>query len=354
MNLSHRIAMAPMTRTRVDNNHVPLPFVKDYYEKRSCIPGSLLITEATVISPHHGGYPNVPGIWNKAQIEAWEKVTRAVHDKGAYIYMQIWAMGRTANPQFMEQRGYDLVSSSDVPMKSQFSGDMHYPRPLHESEILESIEDFAKAAKNAISAGFDGVEIHGANGYLVDQFIQDTSNKRTDSWGGSVPSRSRYVTEVVRAVADAVGHDRTAIRLSPWSRYQGMRMDDPVPQFSQVVKQLLDFDLAYLHLCESDAKDAGETLYPFFESYGKDNPVMVAGKYTSESAVKAVDEDCKDGNVMVAFGKPYISNPDLPFRVKEGIPFQPWDPQTMYTQSPEGYIDYKPSEEFLSRRVSKS
>lgn len=168
--------------------------------------------------------------------------------------------------------------------------------------------------------------------------------------GGSIPSRSQYATEVVRAVADAVGHDRTAIRLSPWSRFQGMRMDEPVSQFSHLVKSLSDFDLAYLHLCESDARDSGETLHPLLESYRKDNPVMVACNYTSESAVKAVDEDYKDGNVMVAFGKPYISNPDLPFRVKEGIPFQPLDPATMYAQSPEGYIDYKSSEEFLSRR----
>lgn len=350
MSLSHRIAMAPMTRTRADSNHVPLPFVKDFYEQRSCIPGSLLITEATVISPRHGGYTNVPGIWNKAQIEAWKEVTRAVHDKGAYIFLQIWAMGRTANPQFMKQRGYDLVSASDVPMKSQFSGETHYPRPLTESGITESIEDFAHAAKNAIGAGFDGVEIHGANGYLVDQFIQGVSNKRSDSWGGSIPSRSRFATEVVRAVADTVGHDRTAIRLSPWSRFQGMCMDDPIPQFSHLVTSLADFDLAYLHLCESDAKDADESLHSIIESYRKESPVMVACNFTAESAVKAVDQDYKDGNVMVAFGKPYISNLDLPFRLKEGIPFQPLDPATMYAQCPEGYIDYKFSENFLSKR----
>lgn len=350
MNLSHRIAMAPMTRTRADGNHVPFPIVKDHYEQRSCIPGTFLITEATVVSPRHGGYNNVPGIWNKAQIEAWEKVTRAVHDKGAYIYLQIWAMGRTANPQFMKQRGYDLVSASDVPMKSQFSGEMHHPKPLTESGITESIEDFSHAARNAISAGFDGVEIHGANGYLVDQFIQEVTNKRSDSWGGSVPSRSRFATEVVRAVADVVGHDRTAIRLSPWGRYQGMCMEDPIPQYSHLVKSLADFDLAYLHLCESDAKDSGESLYPIVENYRKDSPVMVACNYTAESAVKAVDQEYKDRNVMVAFGKPYISNPDLPFRIKESVPFQPYDPATMYAQCPEGYVDYGFSQEFLSKK----
>lgn len=337
--LNHRITMAPMTRLRADSNHVPLPSVKDYYQQRAAAPGTLLITEATVVSPRHGGYANVPGIYTDAQTEAWERVTRAVHEKGSYIYLQLWALGRTANPQFMQQQGFDdILSSSDVPMKSLFSGETHYPRPMTASEIYDAITDFEKAAKNAIKAGFDGVEIHGANGYLVDQFIQDVSNKRTDSWGGSVPNRSRFAFEVTSTVAEAVGHDRTAIRLSPWSRFQEMRMADPVPQFSHLIKSLADLNLSYVHLCESEQ---GDSLHPFIDSYPQHSPLMVAGNYTPESAVKAVDMEYKDNDVTVAFGRPYISNPDLPFRAKQGIPFAPLDPKTMYAQCTEGYSDYK-------------
>ncbi|KAJ4258515.1 Chanoclavine-I aldehyde reductase fgaOx3 [Fusarium falciforme] len=341
MSLSHRIAMAPMTRLRASDSHVPLPSVKEYYKQRASAPGSLVVTEATVISPRHGGYANVPGIYNQSQIDAWREVTNAVHAKGSYIFLQLWALGRAANPQFLEKGGHQLVSSSDVPMKSAFSDDMHYPTPLTEDGIWDAISDFAAAAKNAISAGFDGVEIHGANGYLVDQFIQDVSNKRTDAWGGSIENRSRFAVAVTRAVVEAVGSERTAIRLSPWSKYQGMRMDDPVPQFSDLVRRLADFKLAYLHACESDARQTnGEEIKFILDTYGDASPVLVAGNYDAASAKKAVDADYADHDVVVAFGRPYISNPDLVFKAKNGIEFAPFDPKTMYAQSDEGYIDY--------------
>lgn len=346
MTLNQRIAMAPMTRLRADASHVPLPAVKDYYQQRASVPGSLLVTEATVISPRHGGYPNVPGIYNDEQIAAWKEVTNAVHEKGSYIFLQLWALGRTANPKFMANHGYDLVSSSDVPMKSMFSDEMHYPRPATEREIQDAVSDFATSAENAMKAGFDGVEIHGANGYLVDQFIQDVSNKRTDNWGGSIENRSRFAVDVTRAVGKAVGNDRTAIRLNPWSRYQGMRMDDPIPQFSDVAAKLTELKLAYLHVCESDAKDQGENLQWLLDAYRDASPVLVAGNYGAESAQKAVDNEYAGHDVAVAFGRPYISNPDLPFRVQQGIPFAPWDPATMYGQMSEGYVDYGFSKEF--------
>ncbi|KAI8663349.1 Oxidored-FMN domain-containing protein [Fusarium keratoplasticum] len=341
MSLSQRIAMAPMTRLRASDSHVPLPSVKEYFKQRASAPGSLVVTEATVISPRHGGYANVPGIYNQSQIDAWREVTNAVHAKGSYIFLQLWALGRAANPQLLEKGGHQLVSSSDVPMKSAFSDDMHYPTPLTEDGIWDAISDFAAAAKNAISAGFDGVEIHGANGYLVDQFIQDVSNKRTDTWGGSIENRSRFAVEVTRAVVEAVGSERTAIRLSPWSKYQGVRMDDPIPQFSDVVRRLADFKLAYLHVCESDDRQTnGEEIKFILDTYGDASPVLVAGNYDAASAKKAVDVDYVDHDVVVAFGRPYISNPDLVFKAKNGIEFAPLDPKNMYAQSDEGYIDY--------------
>lgn len=348
MSLKHRIAMAPMTRLRANEYHIPLPSVKEFYQQRASTPGTLLVSEATVISPRHGGYPNVPGIYNDHQIAAWKEVTSAVHDKGSHIYLQLWALGRAGNPSVLQQQGFDLVSSSDIPMKSAFSEEMHHPTPLTEAGIQGAIGDFATAAQNAICAGFDGVEIHGANGYLVDQFLQDVSNTRTDKWGGSIENRSRFATEVTRAVVDAVGHDRTAIRLSPWSRYQGMRMADPIPQFTDVVKRLAELKLAYLHVCESDAKDNGETLQWLVDAYGNAGPIVVAGNYTGETAAKALEHEYLNRDVVVAFGRPYISNPDLPFRVQKGLPFAPLDPASMYAQTSEGYTDYTFSDQFVS------
>ncbi|KAJ4315878.1 hypothetical protein N0V84_008147 [Fusarium piperis] len=346
MFLAQRIAMAPMTRLRASQTHVPLPSVKEHYKQRASAPGSLVITEATAISPRHGGYANIPGIYNQSQIDAWREVTNAVHAKGSYIFLQLWALGRAANPQFLKQGGHQLVSCSDLPMKSALSDDMHYPTPLTEDGIRGAISDFAAAAKNAISAGFDGVEIHGANGYLVDQFIQDVSNKRTDSWGGSIENRSRFAVEVTRAIVDAVGSERTAIRLSPWSKYQGMGMTDPVPQFSDLVRRLADFKLAYLHACESDARQSdGEEIKFLLDAYGDASPVIVAGNYDASLAKKAVDDDYAKHDIVVAFGRSYISNPDLVFRAKNGTEFSPFDPKTMYGQSDEGYIDYPSAQE---------
>ncbi|OQE10583.1 hypothetical protein PENFLA_c088G05792 [Penicillium flavigenum] len=346
MTLSQRIAMAPMTRLRADTSHLPLPSVKEYYQQRASVPGTLIVTEATVISPRHGGYENVPGIYNDQQIGSWKEVTNAVHDKGSYIFLQLWALGRAANPEFLAQRGHNLVSASDVPMKSAFSDEMHHPSPLTELGIREAISDFTTAAENAMLAGFDGVEIHGANGYLIDQFLQDVSNKRTDKWGGDIKNRSRLAVEVTRAVAKAIGNERTAIRLSPWSRYQGMGMEDPMPQFSDVAQRLADLKLAYLHVCEYDAKDKEESIQWLLEAYENASPILLAGNYNGESARKAVDTKYAGHDVAVAFGRPYISNPDLAFRIERGLPFAPFDPATVYGQLSEGYIDYPFSEQF--------
>lgn len=258
--LQNRIVLAPLTRYRADSSHVPLPFVAEYYAQRAAVPGTLLVTEATFISPKSSGYALLPGIYNAAQIAAWKKVTSAVHAKGSFIYMQLWALGRAAEPETLDAEfGKGAVkfgSSSDVSLYG------NTPEPYTEAEIWQFVKDYAQAAKNAIEAGFDGVEIHGANGYLIDQFLQDTCNKRTDGWGGSVEKRARFGLEVVKAVVEAIGADRTGMRLSPYSESQGMRMEDPRPGFGYLLEELKMFKLAYLHLVlVSKLSDWGEVKY---------------------------------------------------------------------------------------------
>ncbi|KAJ5959881.1 uncharacterized protein N7479_007031 [Penicillium vulpinum] len=348
VDLSNRIAMAPMTRFRNDDNHVPLPFVKDYYAQRASVPGTLLITEATFISARGGGYPNAPGIYNDAQIAAWKEVTDAVHAKGSYIYVQLWALGRVANKDFLQASGYDVVSSSPTPA----SADAPTPHALSEAEIREWIADYAQAARNAVAAGFDGVEIHAANGYLIDQFTQDVCNTRTDAWGGSVEARARFAVEVSRAVVEAVGADRTGIRFSPWSTFQGMRMEDPKPQFEYLAAQMASMKLAYVHLVESTiagnaSVEASDGLEFFLRVYGKASPVIIAGGYKAESAAQAADVKYAEYDAVIGIGRPFISNPDLPFRVQKGIPFVPYDRSTFYIpKDPKGYTDYEFSAEF--------
>ncbi|PYI05788.1 NADH:flavin oxidoreductase/NADH oxidase family protein [Aspergillus sclerotiicarbonarius CBS 121057] len=356
MSLAHRLAMAPMTRFRADDDHVPLPMMTEYYEQRAAVPGTLLITEAALISPRAGSYRNVPGIWSEAQIAQWRQVTDAVHKKGSYIYMQLWALGRVTDPTALKEEGdYDVVSSSAVPFEQG-----PVPRELTEEEIRGYIADYAQAAKNAIAAGFDGVEIHGANGYLIDQFIQDNVNKRTDVWGGSVENRSRFAVEVVRAVVEAIGADRTGIRFSPYSTFQGMKMEDPKPQFTDLAEKVAPFKLAFVHLVE--ARIAGntegvvsdaETLDFFAKAYGNAGPLVVAGGYKPDSAKEAVDVHYKDYDVVVGIGRPWTANPELPFKIQHNIPLRPYQREVFYLpKDPKGYVDYEFSEEFKAVEVA--
>lgn len=347
--LQHRIVMAPLTRFRASDSHIPLPFVKDYYAQRASAPGTLLITEATFISPRASGYPNVPGIWNSDQVKAWKEVTKAVHQKGSYIFLQLWALGRTANPKALKALGdYEVVSSSPTPEKETSP----VPHELTIEEIKGFVGDYARAAKNAIEAGFDGVEIHGANGYLVDQFTQDTCNKRTDAYGGSIENRSRFGLEVAQAVVDAVGANRVGIRLSPFSTFQGMKMTDPIPQFSHLLKGLQELGLAYIHVVESRVAgnadiESAEKIDFALDVWGRTSPVLIAGGFKPESAKRAVDEEYKDKDVAIVFGRYYISNPDLPFRLKNDVELTKYNRDTFYkTKSTEGYTDYPFSQEY--------
>ncbi|KAF5027070.1 hypothetical protein F66182_839 [Fusarium sp. NRRL 66182] len=291
--LKHRVVMAPMTRLRANDAHVPLDMMIEYYSQRASVPGTLLITEATFISAKSRGRDeHAPGIYTEEQIRGWRRIASEVHKKGSYIFMQLWHVGRAAQQRALDKAGLEMVSSSDIPISEEHPT----PRPMTTEEIWETVESFASAARNAIEAGFDGVEIHAANGYLIDQFTQDTCNRRTDGWGGSIEKRSRFCLEIAKAVSRDIGPDRTAIRLSPFSTFQGMRMKDPEPQFTHLISQLTPHGLAYLHLIEpriagnvERSVDDEETLDFALKAWGKSGPVILAGGYTAEGQPRIRD-----------------------------------------------------------------
>lgn len=344
--LAHRVVMAPLTRFRANDTHAHTELAVQYYAQRAEVPGTLLITEATFIAPEAAGYDHVPGIWSDEQIEAWKKVTDAVHEKQSYIFLQLWALGRAADPKVLEREGLPYVSASSVPIEE--GGPI--PKALSEEEIKDYIPLYVQAAKNAVfKAGFDGVEIHCANGYLLDQFLQDNSNKRTDRYGGSIENRARFVLEVADAVTAAVGTKKTGIRFSPWNTFQGMRMQDPIPTFSYVIRELSQrhSDLAYIHLVEpaveSEPTENTRTLSEQLESndFAREiwgpRPLLSAGGYDAKKAEETVN---KYENSAIVFGRYFISNPDLPERLRSGAALTQYDRDTFYTPGPKGYVDY--------------
>jgi len=348
MQLQHRIAMAPLTRNRAYEDHTPSEMAITYYGQRASFPGTLLITEGTWIAKQASGYNNVPGIYNEKQIAAWKKITDAVHAKGSFIYCQLWALGRTADAKTLNSYGYDVISPSDIPLKDGGAK----PRPLTKEEIKTWVGYYAQAAKNAVEAGFDGVEIHGANGYLVDQFIQDVVNNRTDEYGGSIENRCRFALEVAEAVSNAVGQERTGIRLSPWSQFNDMRMEDPIPTFSYLAQQLKERlpNFAYLHVTEPRVMGNVDCESPQHESNEFIRKIWAAPKVLL--AAGGFDEKVRDAVPKMAdvivYGRYFISNPDLPLRLKKGIPFSKYNRATFYLPGPdktEGYIDYPTAEE---------
>ncbi|KAL5115077.1 hypothetical protein ACEQ8H_007052 [Pleosporales sp. CAS-2024a] len=349
MELKNRVAMAPLTRFRASDEHVIMSIAAEHYGQRACVPGTLLVTEATIIAKQYGGYPNVPHIETQQQIDAWKKITDEVHKKGSFIYLQLWALGRVANKQFCEANGITVIGASPIALDSEHAE----PKEMTQDDIKNAVQAFAQAAKNAIAAGFDGVEIHGANGYLVDQFLQDKTNQRSDSYGGSIENRSRFVVEVTQAVVDAIGSDKTGIRLSPFSDFQGMHMADPIPQFSDVITKLNKLHLAYLHLVESrisgsadmESSDALDPLVKLF-----DGPLLIAGGFKPDSAKRLVDEERADRDVVVVFGRYFTSTPDLVFRLQKGIPLSPYNRDTFYNAKSEvGYTDQPFSDEWKAQ-----
>ncbi|KAJ5921058.1 hypothetical protein N7466_009384 [Penicillium verhagenii] len=356
LQLQNRVVLAPLTRNRAHDDHVPSDLARKYYGQRASVPGTLLITEGTFITARAGGTANVPGIWSEAQVKEWKTITDEVHQRGSYIFCQLWALGRSANPKILAKTGDVVVSSGNIALTETT------PRALGEDEILDWIQDYVKAAKNAIEAGFDGVEIHGANGYLPDQFLQDTANNRVDRWGGSVENRSRFGFEVAKAVSEAIGSKKTGYRISPWSTFQNMRMEGFRDQFADLVTRLSRLNLAYLHIVEprisggqtvEDTSANDETTNKddtfLFDAFGNSGAYILAGGFSPESAQKRLEKQ-PDLPIAIAFGRHFIANPDLPFRVEKNISLNQYDRSTFYTpKSPVGYVDYPFSQEFTAR-----
>jgi NADPH2 dehydrogenase len=341
--LNQRIAMAPLTRFRATSEHVPSEIALEYYSQRASVPGTLIITEGTLIAPRAGGYKNVPGIWSEAQIESWKKIVDAVHEKSSFIFLQLWALGRGAFQSELE--GEDYVSASATPIKP---GDP-VPRELTKQELKEYVQLYVQAAKNAVEkAGFDGVELHSANGYLPDQFLQDTSNQRTDEYGGSVENRARFPLEVMEAISGAVGQERVGFRVSPWSTVQGMGMEDPKPTFSYFVETVRSRlpNIGYLHVTRPQVSGDNDSevahrrgANDFLHKIWHPKPLLVAGGISPDTVDDVIQED----NVVAVFGRWFISNPDLPGRLRHKIPFSPYNRMTFYLHGPdkpEGYTDY--------------
>ena len=351
LQLSNRIVMAPLTRNRAPNA-VPRDITATYYAQRAS--AGLLITEATAISQQGQGYADVPGLYGSEQLDAWKRVTDAVHAEGGKIVVQLWHVGRVSHTELQPDNGQPVAPSAitaktktvlikdGVPTFVETSA----PRALDAAELPGIGHAYAAAARNAVeTAGFDGVEIHGANGYLLDQFLKTGSNQRTDDYGGSIPNRARLLLEATRAVVDAVGGGRTGIRLSPVTPANDVHDADPQPLFDYVIRQLAPLGLAYIHVIEGatggpreldDRPFDYEALKAAYRAAGGKGAWMVNNGYDKPLAEEAL----KEGDDLVAFGRPFISNPDLVRRLREGAPLNAWDKNTFYGGGAAGYIDY--------------
>jgi N-ethylmaleimide reductase len=347
LTLPHRIVMAPMTRARSSQpGDVPNAMNALHYAQRAS--AALIITEASQISPQGKGYSFTPGIYSAEQVEGWRLVSRAVHDAGGRIFLQLWHVGRMSHPDF--HGGALPVAPSALPFEGQIwkvdpatgVGGMvasPTPRALAHAEIKAIVEDFRRAARNAIAAGFDGVEIHGANGYLIDQFLRTTSNVRTDEYGGSHENRLRFLKEVIDAVADEVGAHRTAIRLAPFLTARGMDCPDILPTILDAASFLQQRGIAYLHLVEADWDDAPVVTESFRQQLRErfTHPIIVAGNYNKARAQWVLEQGYAD---LVAFGRPFVANPDFPRRLVEDLPLADFDGATLFGGGAAGYTDY--------------
>ncbi|XP_057759871.1 putative 12-oxophytodienoate reductase 11 [Arachis stenosperma] len=345
LDLSHRVVLAPLTRQRSYNN-VPQPHAVLYYSQRTTN-GGLLIAEATCISPTARGYGDIPGLWSDEHVHAWKPIVDAVHANGGIFFCQIWHAGRVSNTCY-QPNGEAPVSSTDKQLSPQPRGSgtevntFAKPRPLSIQEIPQVINDFRLAARNAIRAGFDGVEIHGAYGYLLEQFMKDKVNDRTDEYGGSLENRCRFPLEVVEAVANEIGAERVGIRLSPYAEYLDCGDSNPEALGLYMVNALNKYGILYCHMVEPRMITVGEkgecphSLVPMRKAFN--GTFIVAGGYDREDGNKAIGEDRAD---LVAYGRWFLSNPDLPKRFALNAPLNEYNCQTFYTSDPViGYTDY--------------
>lgn len=351
LHLANRIVMAPLTRNRAPDA-IPTPLMAEYYTQRAS--AGLLVTEATAISHEGQGYSDVPGLYGTEQLDGWKKVTAAVHQAGGKIVVQLWHVGRVSHTD-LQPHGGKPVAPSAITAKTKTvlirDGvptfvETSEPRALDAGELPGIVHTYQAAARNAVeTAGFDGVEIHGANGYLLDQFLKSGSNQRTDDYGGSIENRARLLLEVTRAIAGAIGGGRTGIRLSPVTPANDAFDTDPQPLFDHVVKQLATLNLAYIHIIEGATggpRNLPERPFDYaalkaaYRTAGGKGAWMVNNGYDLALAGQAV----QDGADLVAFGRPYIANPDLVRRLREGAPLNTPDKTTFYGGGAKGYTDY--------------
>jgi N-ethylmaleimide reductase len=338
----NRILMAPLTRGRASMAHVPSAMMIDYYWQRAG--AGLIITEATGISAQGLGWPYAPGMWTAEQIDGWKSVTAAVHEAGGRIFSQLWHMGRLVHPS-LPGRGQPLSSSATTMpgLARTYEGKQPYvqAKAMTHDDIRRAISGYATAARNAMKAGFDGVEIHGANGYLIDQFLRDNANFRTDEYGGAIENRIRFLIEVVTAVADAVGAARVAVRLSPNEERQGVNDSHPEPLFEAAASALSNFGLAFLEVREPDfdgtnGKAVRPPVAPLMRAAFK-GPFVLNSDYDYRKGQAALDAGKADA---ISFGRPFISNPDLPKRFATGVALTPDDKETWYEGGATGYLTY--------------
>ena len=335
---ANRVLMAPLTRTRADDQHVPTEMMIEYYRQRAG--AGLIISEATGISRQGLGWPNAPGIWTEAQTEAWKPITDAVHEAGGKIVAQLWHQGRLARPDVNKLQPLS-ASVTRAPYPNPDKNPYGEARAATIDEIKEAIEQYAEAARNALAAGFDGVQLHGANGYLIDQFLRDNTNLREDEYGGSPENRIRFMKEAVQAVIAVAGAERTSIRLSPNGETQGADDSNPEAVFVPAAKALDELGISFLELREQSPDGTfGASSVPKLSPQIRKvftRPLVLNQDYTLEKAQADLDSGIADA---IAFGRPFIGNPDLVERLRSGAPLAQDNPRTWYSKGPEGYIDY--------------
>ncbi|MGF1762703.1 alkene reductase [Aliivibrio kagoshimensis] len=347
LDLQNRIVMAPMTRARTSQpGNIPNDMMATYYKQRAT--AGLIITEATQISDDSQGYSFTPGVYTDEQVKGWEPIVKAAHKEGAAIFCQLWHVGRVSHPTF--QKGERPIAPSALaPVETQVwisdaegNGNMVdciQPRAMTQVDIERVVKDFACSAKRAVDAGFNGVEIHGGNGYLIDQFLRTNSNKRTDNYGGTRENRIRFLLKVVDAVTEAIGADKVGVRLAPFITFKDMNCPDIVPTILEASKELQDRDIAYLHLSEADWDDAPMIPESFRIALRNrfTNTIIVAGSYTQERADEVLNKQYAD---LVAFGRPFVSNPDLVSRLENDYKLADLNGATLFGGNEHGYIDY--------------
>ncbi|MEZ4315942.1 MAG: alkene reductase [Myxococcota bacterium] len=343
LTLPNRIVMAPMTRSRATPDHVPTPIMAEYYASRA--DAGLLVTEGVAPDANGCGYARIPGLWNQAQVAGWKAVTDAVHAKGGRIFAQLMHTGRVGHPLNLPE-GAEILAPSAVPLAGEMYTDQEGPQPyptaraMTDAEVEQALEGYVQAARNAIAAGFDGIELHGANGYLIDQFLSPNSNQRTDDWGGSIQGRGRFALEAARRTAAAIGPERVGIRLSPFGVFNGIAPWDTVEaDFAWVARQLREVGLAYIHIVDHSSmgapavSDAVKTALR--DGFG--GTIVLSGGYDKERANADLSADKGE---LVAFGRPFLANPDLVERLRTDAPLNAPDFGTFYTPGPKGYTDY--------------